>query len=212
MMLRSEKKTIKKVVWPGSTQLAPVPAVLAACGGSGNWKPNLITLAWSGIVCSKPPMLSIAVRPERYSYACIKECGEFSVNLPNGKMARIVDWCGVVSGRDHDKFAESGLTPLPGSRISTPIVAESPLSMECKVTQVLELGSHHLFLAEILAVQVSEHLLDSTGRLDLERDNLLAYVHGHYYRLGACLGHFGFSIRQKPGKTVRTKKVPSRKK
>lgn len=192
----------RKVVWPGSTQLGPVPAALVACGG-GTWRPNLITIAWTGIVCSKPPMVSIAVRPERYSYDIIKATGEFSINLPTGKMARPVDWCGVVSGRDQDKFAGSGLTPMEGSRIAAPIVAECPLSLECRVTQVLELGSHHLFLAEIVAVQVSEELIDNKGRLQLEKDGLLSFVHGHYYDLGPCLGHFGFSVRRKPGDIIR---------
>lgn len=192
----------RKVVWPGSTQLAPVPAALVACGG-GAWRPNLITVAWTGIVCSKPPMVSIAVRPERYSYDIIKATGEFSINLPTGKMARPVDWCGVVSGRDRDKFAGSGLTPMAGSGIAAPIVAECPLSLECRVTQVLELGSHHLFLAEIVAVQVSEELIDAKGRLQLEKDGLLSFAHGHYYDLGPCLGHFGFSVRRKPGDIIR---------
>ncbi|MDD3953176.1 MAG: flavin reductase family protein [Lentisphaeria bacterium] len=203
-MPQSKITNSRKVIWPGSTQLAPVPAVLVACGNSGGHKANLITIAWAGIVCSKPPMLSISVRPERFSYPILRECGEFSVNLPTAQMAATVDWCGVVSGRDHDKFAESGLTAVPGKQISAPIVAECPLSMECKVTQILELGAHHLFLAEILAVQVSEELLDASGRLNLERDNLLAYVHGHYYNLGECIGHFGFSVRKKPGPVKRT--------
>lgn len=198
-----KKMEIKKAVWPGSTQLAPAPAVLVACGGSAEYKPNLITIAWAGIICSKPAMVSIAVRPERYSYEIIKSTGEFSINLPTGKMAEVVDWCGVVSGREHDKFAKTGLTPMPGSKITAPIVAECPLAMECKVTNILELGVHHLFLAEIVAVQVSEHLIEPNGRFNLEKDGLLAFVHGHYYTLGECLGHFGFSIRRKPGNIVR---------
>ena len=116
---KNEKNVIKKVVWPGSTQLAPVPAVLVACGGTREWKPNLITIAWAGVVCIKPPMVSIAIRPERYSYAIIKATGEFSINLPAAKMVKTVDWCGVVSGRDHDKFAATGLTPMPGSKIGS---------------------------------------------------------------------------------------------
>lgn len=198
----SEKK-IEKIVWPGSTQLGPVPAALVACGGTEKWKPNLITIAWTGVACSKPPMLTIAIRPERYSYAIIRETGNFSLNLPSGAMVKAVDWCGVVSGRDQDKFAGSGLTPMPGNKIAAPIVAECPLSLECEVTQVLELGSHHLFLAEIVAVQVTAALIDSKGRLDLERDGLLSYAHGHYYNLGECLGHFGFSVRRKPGDIIR---------
>jgi len=193
----------KKVVWPGSTQLAPVPAVLVACGGSDGIKPNLITVAWTGIVCSKPPMVSIAIRPERYSYGLIKATGEFTINIPSGKLVKAVDWCGVISGREQDKFTGSGLTPMPGSKVSAPIVAECPLALECRTAQILELGSHHLFLAEIVAVQVSENLLDTNGRLHLEQDGLLAYVHGHYYDLGQCLGHFGFAVRKKPGNIIR---------
>ena len=203
MTRNQETPDYKKAVWLGCTQLAPVPAVLVACCGAGGLRPNLVTVAWTGIVCSKPPMVSIALQPERHSHGIVKATGEFSVNLPSAPMARVVDWCGVVSGRDHDKFAESGLTPAPGTKISAPIVAECPLSLECKVSQILELGSHHLFIADILAVQVTERLLDAAGRLDLERDGLLAFVHGHYYNLGECLGHFGFSVRRKPGPTVR---------
>jgi len=197
------EQNMKKVLWPGSTQLAPVPAALVGCGGRDGWKFNLLTIAWTGIACSKPPLVTVAVRPERYSYPMLRSTGEFTLNLPTAAMAKVVDWCGVVSGREHDKFAESGLTPLPGSQVAAPLVAECPLGLECKTVQVLELGSHHLFLAEIVAVQVTETLIDEAGRLRLERDGLLAYVHGHYYGLGECLGHFGFSVRRKPGETVR---------
>ena len=193
----------RKVVWPGSTQLAPVPTVLVGCGGTPEVRPNLITVAWTGVACSRPPMISIALRPERYSYALIRESGEFTVNLPGADLAETVDWCGVVSGRDHDKFVERGLTAVPGTRVTVPVVGECPLALECRVRQVLELGTHHLFLAEILAVQAAEVLLNAEGRLDLERFGMLAYVHGHYYELGRCIGHFGYSVRRKPGKKVR---------
>ncbi len=202
-MKSSDKTDHRKVLWPGSTQLAPVPAVLVACGGSKGWKNNLITVAWAGIACSHPPMLSVAIRPERYSYRIIRETEEFTVNLPSADLVRQTDWCGVVSGRDHDKFAESGLTSLPSEKIASPIVAECPLSLECQVKQVLELGVHHLFIAEILAVQVSERLIDAKGRFQLEKDGLLAFAHGHYYNLGECLGHFGFSVRKKSGSHIR---------
>ncbi len=193
----------RKVVWPGSTQLAPVPTVLVGCGGTPEVRPNLITVAWTGVACSRPPMISIALRPERYSYALIRESGEFTVNLPGADLAETVNWCGVVSGRDHDKFVERGLTAVPGTRVTVPVVGECPLALECRVRQVLELGTHHLFLAEILAVQAAEVLLNAEGRLDLERFGMLAYVHGHYYELGRCIGHFGYSVRRKPGKKVR---------
>ena len=192
-----------KLIWPGSTQLAPVPAVLVGTGGE-NFADNLITVAWAGIVCSAPPMLSISVRPERFSYQALVETREFTVNVPLASQAAIVDWCGVVSGRDHDKFAEKSLTPLRGSQVAAPLVEECPLNLECKVREIIKLGSHDLFLAEIVAVQVSEEYLTKTGRLDLERNGgVLGYAHGHYFQLGKCLGHFGFSVRKKPGRKVR---------
>ena len=192
-----------KLIWPGSTQLAPVPAVLVGTGG-GNFADNLITVAWAGIVCSAPPMLSISVRPERFSYQALTETREFTVNVPLASQAEIVDWCGVVSGRDHDKFAEKSLTPLRGSQVAAPLAAECPLNLECKVKDIIKLGSHDMFLAEIVAVQVSEEYLTKTGRLDLERNGgVLGYAHGHYFQLGKCLGHFGFSVRKKPGRKVR---------
>ncbi|WP_176011636.1 flavin reductase family protein [Victivallis sp. Marseille-Q1083] len=199
----SPANRFRKVVWPGSTQLAPVPPVLVACAGPDGGRPNLLTIAWTGILCSRPPMLSIAVRPERYSYPLLEASGEFSVNLPTPQLAKAVDWCGVVSGRDHDKFRESGLTPLPASRIQAPIVAECVVALECRIVQKLTPGIHHLFLAEIVAVQVSEHLIASDGKLQIDRDGLLAYAHGHYYELGRCLGHFGFSVRRKAGPLIR---------
>ncbi len=194
----------RKLLWPGSTQLAPVPAVLAGCGDGTPESPfNLITIAWTGIVCSTPPMISISVRPERRSCELIRSTGCFTINLPPASLAATVDWCGVVSGRDHDKFAERNLTPLPGTRVSAPLVAECPLGLECEVRRILELGSHTLFLAEIVAVQAAETLLDAGGRLHLDKAGLLAYAHGHYYELGRCIGHFGFSVRKKPGPRIR---------
>ena len=195
-------KTSQKVIWSPSTQLAPVPAVLVGCGSAeADW--NLITIAWTGIVCSKPPMLSVSVRPERHSHELIRRSGEFTVNIPTAAMADDVDWCGVVSGRDHRKFAERNLTPIAGSKVSAPLVAECPLGLECRVKEVLQLGSHDLFLAEILAVQVTESWINESGRLELERAGLLSYVHGHYFGLGECIGHFGFSVRKKPGSVIR---------
>ena len=192
-----------KLIWPGSTQLAPVPAVLVGTGGNG-FKNNLITVAWVGIVCSTPAMLSISVRPERYSYAALEQTREFTVNVPLASQAAAVDWCGVVSGRDHDKFAEQHLTPVPGSRIAAPLVQECPLNLECKVKEIIKLGSHDMFIAEIVAVQVSEEFIAESGRLDLERcGGVLGYAHGHYFNLGACIGHFGFSVRKKSGPVIR---------
>ena len=194
---------MKKLIWPGSTQLAPVPAVLVGTGGNG-FANNLITVAWVGIVCSDPAMLSISVRPERHSYKALVETKEFSVNIPLASQASIVDWCGVKSGRDVDKFAEQNLTAASGSQIRAPLVMECPLNLECKVKDIIKLGSHDMFLAEIVAVQVSDDFLTESGRLDLERNGgVLGYAHGHYFNLGNCIGHFGFSVRKKPGAKVR---------
>lgn len=193
---------MKKLIWPGSTQLAPVPAVLVGCGTEPA-SYNLITVAWAGTVCSKPPMVSISIRPERHSYDLIRNAGEFTVNLPTAEQIRAVDYCGVVSGRDHDKFTETRLTPLQGSKVAAPLVAECPLGLECRVVQTLELGSHTLFLAEIVAVQVSEEFVNASGRLELEKAGLAAYIHGHYHRIGGAIGHFGYSVRKKPGPVVR---------
>lgn len=190
-----------KEIWPGSTQLAPLPVVLAGCGSGES--SNLITVAWAGIVCSAPPMVSISVRSERHSYGLIKQSGEFTVNVPTAMMAKKVDWCGVKSGRDFNKFKECNFTPVPGSKVKAPIVAECPLALECKVVQTLDLGAHTMFIAEIVAVQVSRDHLDDKGRFLVEKDNLLCYVHGHYYGLGECLGHFGYSVKKKDGPAVR---------
>lgn len=187
---------IEKTVWPGSTQLAPVPPVLVGCGG-GAFPENLLTVAWTGIVCSEPPMLSIAVRPERYSFNLIRATREFTVNLPTAALVREVDLCGVISGRDGDKFKKAGLTALPGRAVAAPLVAECPLGLECRVEREIELGSHTLFLAKIVQVQVSTERLDENGKFDLEREGLLAYAHGRYFDLGAPLGRFGFSVRKK---------------
>ena len=187
----------EKVLWRGGTQLAPVPAVLVGCGDKKRWKYNLITVAWCGTVASDPPQLAISVRKERYSFAPISETGEFTVNLPDRAMVTALDHCGVVSGRDADKFALHQLTAIPGTRVAAPIVGESPLSMECKVVSSADLGSHTMFVGEILAVQVSSELIDADGKFDVERANLVAYAHGHYFELGKCLGSFGFSVRKK---------------
>ena len=199
----NQKSPVEKVRWPGSTQLAPVPAVLVGCV-DGVLRPyNLLTVAWTGIVCSAPPMLSISLKPERYSHDRILASGEFTVNLPTAAMAAATDRCGVHSGREHDKFREEGLTPLPGSLVAAPLVAECPLGLECRVNRTIELGSHTLFLADILAVQVSKEFLSGSGRLELEKAGLLAYCPVHYYTLGENLGHFGFSVRRKPGPKIR---------
>lgn len=157
---------MSKQSWKGSTLLNPEPPVLVSCGSLE--KPNLITIGWTGTICTQPSMVSISVRPERYSYNLIKESGQFAINLPTESLVRAVDWCGVRSGRDQDKFTAMGLHAAPGSVLtSCPILEESPLSLECRVTQVIPLGSHDLFLAQVEACDVDEELLDETGKLEL---------------------------------------------
>lgn len=183
-------------VWKGSTLLNPEPPVLVSCGSPE--KPNLITVGWCGTICTQPPMVSISVRPERYSHHLIQESGEFVINLPTESLTRAVDWCGVKSGRDVDKFAAMHLSALPASQVGTVLLEQSPVNLECKVTQCIPLGSHDLFLAEVVAVDVDESLLDETGKLCLNRAKLIVYSHGDYLALGRRLGRFGYSVRKKP--------------
>jgi len=188
---------VAKQSWKPGNVLAPVPVVLVSCGGNDEFRPNLITIAWTGNVCSEPPMLSVGIRPERYSHKIISASGEFVVNLTSRDQARVTDWCGMVSGAKVDKFTESGLTSGPALEVGCPIVLECPINIECRVRQTLQLGSHDLFLAEVVAVQVSTHLIDGNGKFRLDQAGLLAYGLGHYYPLGRAIDHFGFSIRKK---------------
>ena len=187
---------MEKETWRGGNMLYPVPPVMVSCQREGE-RPNILTVAWAGTVCSSPAMVSISVRPERYSYDILRKTGEFAVNLTTRKLVRAADFCGVRSGRDVDKFLEMHLTPVAGERIKAPVIGESPVSLECRVTQVLELGSHHMFLAEVEAVRVDRSLLDGSGRLCLDRADLVAYSHGNYHQLGEVLGSFGYSVRRK---------------
>ncbi len=192
-----KRRPNEKHAWKPGNVLSPVPAVLVSCGGMLGWKPNLITIAWTGNVCSEPPMLSISVRPERYSYEIIEKTGEFVVNVPSLREARALDWCGVVSGRNEDKFAGAGLTPAPALKVGCPIIPECPLNIECRVRESLKLGSHTMFVAEVVAVQVSAALIDAKGLLHLEKGGLIAFAHGQYFALGRSLGRFGFSVQKR---------------
>ncbi len=193
-----------KQVWRSGTQLYPLPAVLVSCGSSPE-DSNLLTVAWTGTICSDPSMLFISVRPSRYSYDIIKRQMEFTVNLTTETLCRATDWCGVRSGRDFNKWKETGLTPAPGVAVSCPHVAESPLSIECRVKSIIPLGTHDMFIAEVIDVLADERYIDpQTGAFDMESAGLIAYSHGGYYQLGEKLGKFGFSVqkKQKPkGKT-----------
>ncbi|MDE6569540.1 MAG: flavin reductase family protein [Alistipes sp.] len=192
-----------KTHWKPGTVLYPLPAVLVSCGETPA-EYNLLTVAWTGTVCSDPPMCYISVRPERHSYDIIRRTGEFVINLTTRDMARATDWCGVRSGRDYDKFRETGLTPLPAAEVAAPIIEQSPVNIECRVKQVVPLGSHDMFLADVVHVQVDTSLIDpATGRFCLERADPIVYSHGEYFALGDALGHFGWSVRKNPKKSHR---------
>lgn len=177
----------------------PLPAVLVTCGNSKH--SNMLTVSWTGTVCTNPPMCYVSVRPERHSYAMIKEQMEFTINLTTEAMAHATDWAGVRSGADYDKWAETGLTPEPGVKVACPNIAESPISIECRVKEIMHLGSHDMFLAEVINVLAEESLLDPvTGAFDLGAAGLINYTHGHYFRQGEEIGHFGWSVRKKTEK------------
>lgn len=192
-MVDSEKK---KEYWKPGNMLYPLPAVMVSCQRHGE-KPNIITVAWTGTVCTNPPMVYISLRPERYSYNIIRETKEFVINLTTARLAKAVDYCGVKSGRDVDKFQQLNLKPVPSKTIRAPGIAQSPVNIECRVKEIKELGSHHMFLAEVLQVSVDKGLLDDKGRLMLENAGLLQYSHGEYFATGKKLGSFGYSVRKK---------------
>ena len=187
---------MKRQYWKPGNMLYPLPAVMVSCQREGE-KPNIITLAWVGTVNSDPPMVSISVRPERYSYNIIKETGEFVINLTTESLVKATDYCGVRSGKDVDKFAEMNLTPCVSKEVKAPGIAESPVCMECKVKQEIPLGSHTMFIAEVLAVSVDENYMNDTGKFSLDQTGLIAYSHGEYLSLGEKLGSFGYSVRKK---------------
>ena len=174
----------------------PLPAVMVSCGSEPS-EYNIITVAWVGTICTNPPMCYISVRPERHSYPILKKNMEFVINLTTRSLAYATDWCGVNSGKDHTKFEEMKLTPGQCTVVSAPLIEESPLCIECRVKEIISLGSHDMFIAKVEAVHVDEKLLDDKGRLRLEDANLLAYSHGEYFELGEKIGKFGFSVAKK---------------
>ena len=183
--------------WKPGTMVYPVPAVLVSCGSQPG-KTNFLTVAWTGTICSDPAMCYISVRKSRYSYDLIKEDMEFTINLTTEEMARATDWAGVKSGRDYDKWKETGLTPVKGVKVGCPYIEESPLSIECRVKDIISLGSHDMFIAEVLDVLADERYIDeATGAFDLSRAGLMAYSHGAYYKLGEQIGRFGWSVKKK---------------
>jgi flavin reductase (DIM6/NTAB) family NADH-FMN oxidoreductase RutF len=189
-----------KVDWKPGNMLYPLPAVMVSLGAIPE-EYNIITIAWTGTICSDPPMCYISVRPERHSYEILKKNREFVINLTTANLAFATDWCGVRSGRDHNKFEIMKLTPGKASKVNAPIIEEAPINIECKVTEIIPLGTHHLFLAEVVNVKAEDKHLDSkTGAFSLEDANLVAYAHGKYYELGKKIGKFGYSVEKKKKK------------
>ena len=190
---------MSKVTWKSGTFLYPLPAVMVSCGNME--KSNIITVAWTGILNTNPAMVYISVRPTRYSYNLIKESGEFVINLTTKDLAYATDWCGVKTGAKVDKFAEMHLTKEKAKFVKCPMIKESPVSVECKVKEIKELGSHHMFVAEVLAINADEKYIDEKGAFDISKCDLIAYSNGNYYSLGKKIGRFGFSVQKNKKKT-----------
>ena len=184
-----------KVQWKAGTFIYPIPAVMVSCGTME--KSNIITVAWTGILNTNPAMCYISVRPECYAHDMIKENGEFVINLTTEKLARATDWCGVISGRNRDKFKEMKLTKEKGNFVKAPLIKESPVSVECRVKEIIPLGSHDMFVAEVLSIDADEKYIDEKGAFDISKCNLMAYANGGYYPLGKKIGKFGFSVQKK---------------
>lgn len=199
-----------KQSWKPGNMLYPVPAVMVSCGKKDE-KPNIITVAWAGTICSTPAMVSISVRPSRYSHEIICETGEFVINLVTSDLTYATDYCGVKSGRDIDKFKEMHLTPEPSRYITAPGIAESPVNIECKVVERKELGTHDMFIAEVVGVNVDDKYIDETGKFRLNSTGLVSYSHGEYFLLGRKIGKFGYSVQKKNTKTMGKRRKKSNK-
>ena len=192
-----EKQKPMKISWKPGTMIYPLPALLISCGSTPE-EYNLFTASWAGTICSDPAMCYVSIRPERHSYEIIRRNMEFVINLTTEELARATDWCGVRCGRDYNKFEEMLLTPGPSEKVSAPIVMQAPLSIECRVKEIVPLGTHDMFIAEVLNVQAdSRYLNEETGKWNLDESLPLVYVHGGYYKLGEKLGHFGWSVKKK---------------
>lgn len=200
---------MEKEHWKAGNMLYPVPVVMVSCGRKGE-KPNIITVAWAGTICSDPAMVSISIRKERFSHDIIKDTKEFVINLVNKKLVRATDFCGVKSGREVDKFAEARLTPQESQKVDVPGIEESPLNIECQVVEVKELGSHDMFIAKVVGVTVDDQYLDDKGKFNLNASGLVSYSHGEYFELGKKLGSFGYSVKKNTNKKKHTS-APVRK-
>jgi len=199
---------MSRTIWKPGTFIYPLPVVLVSCGDMKN--SNIITIAWTGIINTNPAMVYISVRPERYSYKLIKENMEFVINLSNEKLSYATDWCGVKTGSKVDKFAEMKLIKEKASIVECPLIQESPVSVECKVKEIKELGSHHMFIAEVQCINADDKYIDEKGAFDISKCDLITYSNGHYYSLGEKIGKFGYSVQKK--KKVNNKLVKSSKK
>ena len=194
-----------KIDWKPGTMIYPLPAVLISCGATDE-EYNIFTVSWVGTICTDPPMCYISVRPQRHSYPIIVKNREFVINLTNEEMAFATDWCGVRSGKNHQKFAEMHLTPGKSNQLQAPIIQESPLSMECRVKEIIPLGTHDMFIAEIMNIQADARFIDeTTGQFKMQEAKLIAYSHGHYYKLGEEIGKFGWSVQKKRNATMQKK-------
>jgi flavin reductase (DIM6/NTAB) family NADH-FMN oxidoreductase RutF len=196
-----------RIVWKPGTMIYPLPAVMVSCGSVPE-EYNIITVSWTGTVCTDPAMCYISVRPERHSYKIIKRTGEFVINLTTKALAFATDWCGIKSGNDHNKFAEMGLTPAASSVIKAPLISESPVNIECIVKKIMELGTHHMFLSEVVAVNADEKYIDqSTGLFRFNEAEPICYSHGKYYETGRLIGKFGYSVQKKKEDKKRNKRL-----
>ena len=190
----NNNKKVERTMWKSGTFIYPIPAVMVSCGTME--KANIITVAWTGILNTNPATCYISVRPERYSHGIIKKNGEFVINLTNQELAYATDWCGVKTGAKVDKFKEMKLTKQKAENIKCPLIAESPISIECKVKEIKELGSHHMFIADVLSIDVAEKYIDSDGAFDISKCGLIAYANGGYYNLDKKIGKFGYSVQK----------------
>ena len=195
---------MEKRIWKPGTLIYPLPAVMVSCGDI-NGEMNILTVSWTGTICTNPPMCYISVRPERHSYNMIKEHGEFVINLTTEQLAQVTDFCGVKSGKEINKFEVCNLTPIAASQVKAPLIGESPLNIECKVIEIKPLGSHDMFVAEVVAIHANENLFNpETDAFDLNAAQILAYSHGHYFGLGNKIGRFGYSVmKEKTKKRIR---------
>lgn len=198
-----------KEVWKAGNMLYPLPVVMVSCKDEEG-KTNIITVAWAGTVCTNPPMVSISVRPERHSYAIIEKSKEFVINLTTKDLVKATDYCGVRSGRDVDKFKEMGLTPQRSSKVGAPGIKESPVNIECRLKEIIKLGSHDMFLANVEAIQIDSSLLNEKGKLELSKSKPIVYSHGEYYDLGNLLGTFGYSVKKSNSTKVKKKPIKSK--